>query len=81
MFYVEPTPTGRRKVPRLYGKQNDVYPAISDTVSIEYNETEGRHAMANKDIPVGKVLLTERAYASVLLREFRHSNCTHCFVK
>jgi hypothetical protein len=81
MFYVESTQAERRKVPRLYGKQNDAYPAISDAVSIEYNEQEGRHAVANQNVPVGKVLLAERAYASVLLREFCHSNCTHCFIK
>lgn len=65
----------------LYGGRNDAYPAASDAVAIGYNETEGRHATASKDVPVGQVLLAERAYASVLLREYRHSNCANCCVK
>ncbi|CAI6367479.1 unnamed protein product [Macrosiphum euphorbiae] len=67
--------------PEVYGGRNEVYPAFSNAVSVEYNETEGRHAVAGSDVPVGKVLLAERAYASVLLREYSHSHCTNCFVR
>lgn len=65
----------------VHGGQSDAYPAFSNAVSVEYNETEGRHAVAVRDVPVGKVLLVERAYASVLLREYCHSHCTNCFVR
>ncbi|VVC29601.1 Tetratricopeptide repeat,Tetratricopeptide repeat-containing domain,Tetratricopeptide-like helical [Cinara cedri] len=65
----------------LYGRPNDAYPAASDAVSIEYAEAEGRHAVASRDVPVGSVLLVERAYASVLLREYCHTHCTDCFAK
>uniref|UniRef100_A0A2S2NHH6 SET and MYND domain-containing protein 4 n=1 Tax=Schizaphis graminum TaxID=13262 RepID=A0A2S2NHH6_SCHGA len=64
---------------RIDGGRNEAYPAFSNAVSVEYNETEGRHAVAGRDVPVGKVLLVERAYASVLLREYNHSHCTNCF--
>lgn len=66
---------------QLYGRSNDAYPAASDAVSVEYAETEGRHAVAGRDVPVGKVLLVERAYASVLLPEYWHTHCTECFTK
>jgi len=73
--------TGTRDVPDVYGGRNDAYPAASATVSIEYNASEGRHATACRDVPVGSVLLVERAYASVLLQEYGHSHCANCFVK
>lgn len=67
--------------PKVYDGQSEVYPAFSKAVSVKYNETEGRHAVAGSDVPVGKVLLAEHAYASVLLRECSHSHCTNCFVR
>ncbi|KAL5241356.1 hypothetical protein ACI65C_008766 [Semiaphis heraclei] len=73
--------TTKPQEPEVYGGQNDVYPAFSNAVSVKYNETEGRHAVAGSDVPVGKVLLTERAYASFLLSEYSHSHCTNCFVR
>jgi len=65
----------------VHGGRSEVYPAFSNAVSVKYNDTEGRHAVAGSDVPVGKVLLVEQAYASVLLREYSHSHCTNCFVR
>jgi len=65
----------------MSGGRNGAHPAASDAVAIGYNETEGRHATASRNVPVGQVLLVERAHASVLLREYCHSHCTNCFVK
>lgn len=73
--------TTKLKEPEVDGGRSDAYPAFSNAVTVEYNETEGRHAVAERDVPVGKVLLVERAYASVLLREYNHSHCTNCFVR
>ncbi|KAL5241357.1 hypothetical protein ACI65C_008767 [Semiaphis heraclei] len=73
--------TTKPQEPEVYRGQNDVYPAFSNAVSVKYNETEGRHAVAGSDVPIGKVLLTERAYASFLLSEYSHSHCTNCFVR
>lgn len=73
--------SGRRSWPKLYGEPNETHPSASDAVSVVYDEAVGRHAIARRDVPVGKVLLVERAYASVLLEEYSHSHCTHCFVK
>lgn len=73
--------TMKPQEPEVYRGQNDVYPAFSNAVSVKYNETEGRHAVAGSYVPVGKVLLTERAYASFLLSEYSHSHCTNCFVR
>ncbi|XP_050521268.1 SET and MYND domain-containing protein 4-like [Daktulosphaira vitifoliae] len=66
---------------KLYGAPNDLYPAATNAMKIEYNSLEGRHARASRNIPVGKVILIEKAYASVLLQKYGHSHCTNCFNK
>ncbi|XP_025202672.1 SET and MYND domain-containing protein 4 [Melanaphis sacchari] len=75
------TGTTKSEEPEVDGGRSDAYPAFSNAVSVEYNEIEGRHAVAGRDVPIGKVLLVERAYASVLLRKYNHSHCTNCFVR
>lgn len=79
--FVDIKTDGKRFAPELYGQRDYTYPAMSDAVSVGYSEAEGRHATASRDVPVGRVLLTERAYASVLLREYCSSHCTNCFAK
>lgn len=80
-FFIELQKSERQAEPKIYGGRNNAYPAASDALSVEYNATEGRHARATRNVPVGSILLVERAYASVLLQEYSHSNCAHCFVK
>ncbi|XP_050428772.1 SET and MYND domain-containing protein 4 [Adelges cooleyi] len=67
--------------PKVYGAPNDTYPAATDAMRIEYDSVEGRHAKASRDIVAGKVVLAERAHASVLLHKYCHSHCTNCFAK
>ncbi|XP_034945722.1 SET and MYND domain-containing protein 4-like [Chelonus insularis] len=61
---------------------NPLYPSVSSAVEIrEGGEIIGRHGIATRDIMPGDLLIVEKPHVSVLLNEFRLSNCHRCMKK
>lgn len=52
---------------------------VSDTLTFDYNEKEGRFAKAAKDIKLGTYLVQEKPYAACLLETYCQTHCQHCF--
>ncbi|KAG6465918.1 hypothetical protein O3G_MSEX015498 [Manduca sexta] len=78
----DPEPLKRKPPkPKLPGKNNREYPAASDAIQIDYEESRGRFATATRDIKVGEMLLVEKPHSGVLLAEYSKTHCQHCFVK
>ncbi|KAI8429547.1 hypothetical protein MSG28_000178 [Choristoneura fumiferana] len=67
--------------PKLTGKRNANYPAISDAVQIDYSESQGRYATATRDVKAGELLVVERPHSGVLLGEHSTTHCQHCLMK
>lgn len=67
--------------PKLPGKHNQLYPAASEAVEIDFDETKGRFAVATKDIVAGETVLVEKPHSGVLLGEYSKTHCQNCFVK
>lgn len=67
--------------PKLTGKHNPNYPAISDAVQIDYSESQGRYATATRDIKAGELLVVERPHSGVMLGEHSTTHCQHCLMK
>ncbi|KAF4519624.1 hypothetical protein B566_EDAN003791 [Ephemera danica] len=66
------------EVPELtYGPSNEV-PCASSAVRIEYNDQQGRHLVATKDIQIGDVLLIGENIAGTIMDEHRYEHCAHC---
>ncbi|CAF4836224.1 unnamed protein product [Pieris macdunnoughi] len=67
--------------PKLPGKHNVNYPAASEAIQIDHDETKGRYASASRDIQVGETLLIEKPHSGVLLAEYAATHCQNCFAK
>lgn len=52
---------------------------LSKSVKFEYNELEGRFAVADKDIKVAEIILEERPHVSVVLETYAKTLCQNCF--
>lgn len=52
---------------------------ITDSIAIDSNEEEGRHAKALKDIQIGEDILRENSYVFALLQKYCKTHCQHCF--
>lgn len=52
---------------------------LSDAVTFDYNEREGRFAKANRDIRVGEQILCHEAHCATLMETFSKSHCQNCF--
>lgn len=52
---------------------------LSKSVRFEYNELEGRFAVADKDIKVAEVILEEKPHVSVVLEAYAKAICQNCF--
>lgn len=52
---------------------------LSGSVGFEYNDEEGRFAVAKSDIQVGEKLLAEEPHCVMLLEKYSKSHCQHCF--
>jgi len=66
-------------LPELTGGSNPTLSALSSKIKVEYSPTRGRQAIAAEDIAVGEYLVTEEAYAAVLLKETFATHCQNCF--
>ena len=55
------------------------FPALNECISIKYEAGRGRYAVANRDIPIGTLLVREQPMTWTLHDEKFGSNCQHCF--
>lgn len=60
-------------------KNKQVEHFVSDSLTFDYNELEGRFAKAGKDIKLGTYLVQEKPYASCLLQKYCLTHCQVCF--
>lgn len=51
---------------------------LSDAVTFDYNESEGRFAKAAKDINLGTYLVQEKPHVACLLQIYSQSHCQFC---
>lgn len=75
-----------KKLEKLSGKKQngkiERATGVSDlhnSVSFDYNEDEGRFAVAKNDIKIGEKILVEEPHCCMLLEKFSKTNCQHCF--
>lgn len=67
-------------VPALTGDACEKYSNASVAVKVEYDASRGRHTVADRDIKVGDVLLSELPFAAVMLPgEYADKHCHRCF--
>lgn len=67
-------------VPVLTGEANEKYPNASVAVKVRYDTSCGRHTVADKDIKVGDILVSEVPFAAVMLPgEYTTNHCYQCF--
>lgn len=52
---------------------------LSPSVAFDYNDEEGRFAVAKTDIQIGEKILAEEPHCVMLLEKFAKSHCQHCF--
>jgi len=55
-------------------------PALSSSVTIEYEPGRGRFAVANREIPAGSLVIVEKPFVSCLDVEKEEDHCHHCLV-
>lgn len=60
-------------------KNKQIGQFVSDHLTFDFNELEGRFAMAGKDIKLGTFLVKEKPYASCLLQKYCQTHCQACF--
>jgi rubrerythrin len=60
-------------------KSKQIEHFVSDTLTFDYNEKEGRFAKAAKDIKLGTYLVQEKPYAACLLETYCQTHCQRCF--
>lgn len=58
--------------------KNKLYPCASNAFSIVENECEGRQVIATRDIPVGEVIISEKAFTSICLPSSLETHCYQC---
>ncbi|KAG4079341.1 hypothetical protein HA402_008033 [Bradysia odoriphaga] len=49
--------------PKLDFKTNEKFPCLANVVEMKYNQEFGRHLVASRDIPDGKIILLEECFA------------------
>jgi len=70
----------RMTVPALTGEPNEKYPKASVAVKVRYDAGCGRHTIADRDVKVGDVLMSEAPFAAVMLPgEYMGKHCYQCF--
>lgn len=60
-------------------KKKQVEHFVSDSLTFDFNELEGRFAKAGKDIKLGTYLVQEKPFASCLLQKYCQTHCQLCF--
>lgn len=66
---------------KLFSKSNEDFETLSNKVTIEKNEIEGRFTRAKADMKVGENILAEDPYACILLEVYAKTHCYHCLNK
>lgn len=57
---------------------NDNIPCASDAIALRYDEDNGRHVIAARDINAGEVLVVEKPYALLLSNDNTLTHCSNC---
>ncbi|XP_037048043.1 SET and MYND domain-containing protein DDB_G0273589-like [Bradysia coprophila] len=63
--------------PKLDFEANKKFPCLANLVEMKYNQEFGRHLVASRDIPDGKIILLEKYFAVSRTDDF--SVCYTCF--
>jgi len=66
-------------LPAIAGGRGRPYKNASTKLSVQYNETEGRHIIATQTIQPGEVILVEKAFVSAMTPEAYHQQCFQCY--
>ena len=67
-------------VPALTGEPSEKHPSASVAVKVRYDASCGRHTVADRDIKVGDVLMSEVPFTAVMLPgEYMTNHCCQCF--
>ncbi|XP_065672178.1 SET and MYND domain-containing protein 4 [Hydra vulgaris] len=64
--------------PPVLLKKNVLHPSASDSLEIVSSSSQGRHAIATKDISAGETIIVEKPFASVCSTESYKTHCYHC---
>ncbi|VVD06121.1 unnamed protein product [Leptidea sinapis] len=51
--------------PKISSKSNPEYPAASDAITIDYDESKGRYAIAARDVQAGETVLVEKPHSGM----------------
>jgi len=71
--------TKAEEIPKLEERHPQLE-ALSSAVTIKYDPIRGRFGEANRDIPVGSLILVEKPFVSCLDVEREETHCSHCLV-
>lgn len=52
---------------------------LSPSVDFEYNDEEGRFAVAKSNIQIGEKILSEEPHCVMLLEKWSKTHCQNCF--
>ena len=67
-------------VPAVTGEPNEKYPNASVAVKVRYDAGCGRHTVADRDIKVGDILMSEMPFTAIMLPgEYAANHCHQCF--
>ncbi|XP_063696193.1 SET and MYND domain-containing protein 4-like [Culicoides brevitarsis] len=75
MNFVNEYPTNAKPI---IDSKNKLELQVNDSVKIEYNKNEGRHAVCCNNIEAGDILLIEKPYAYVLTKAHNFTHCQYC---
>lgn len=70
---------GKKPVAEIAKLVRSAASELSSSVDFEYNEEEGRFAVAKSNIQIGEKILSEEPHCVMLLEKFSKSHCQHCF--
>lgn len=57
---------------------NKEIPGASSGLSLKYNESQGRHFVAERDIKPGEILMKDRPYAVICAKSSQYKSCWQC---
>lgn len=57
---------------------NQEIPGLSKALNLKYNESQGRHYVAGRDIKPGEMLMQDRPYAVICTAQSRYRSCWEC---
>lgn len=66
-----------KSLPVIKSYSNEI-PCASDAVALKYDENNGRHVVATRNIDAGEVIVVEKPYSLLLLSENRLTHCSNC---